>query len=207
MFRTIAPVGVLFLSAFAAGNVAFGQAAGGAVPNKVGIIHIQNAIIGTKDGQKAANELQSKFTPKKQEIDKKQREIESLRAQLSKGSALMSAEQKESLMRDIDQKTRALNRDTEDAQQELDQEQQRIMQELGQRVLAVIDKYSKDNGYSLILDISAQASPVVFAVNGIDITNDIVALYDQNSPGPVSGSAKPAKPAAPAAAAPAAAAK
>ena len=201
MLRTVLPLGALFLSA-AAGNVAFGQAAAAAVPNKVGIIHIQNAIIGTKDGQKAAGELQSKFTPKKQGLDTRQREIESLRAQLSKGSALMSNEQKESLMRDIDQKTRALNRETEDAQAELDQEQQRIMQELGQRVLAVIDKYSKDNGYSLVLDISAQASPVVFAVNGIDITNDIVALYDQNSPGPVSAApAKPAKPAAPAAAA------
>ena len=30
---------------------------------KVGIIHIQNAIISTRDGQKAAKELQDKFAP------------------------------------------------------------------------------------------------------------------------------------------------
>jgi outer membrane protein len=111
----------------------------------------------------------------------------------------MSAEQKEKLMRDIDQKTKALNRDTEDAQAELDQEQSKIMQELGQRIYAVIDKYSKDKGYSLILDVSSQQTPVLFASNDIDITSDIVKLYDQNSPaaGTSSGTATHAAPAAP----------
>lgn len=172
----------------------WGQAA---APNKVGIIHIQNAIVGTKDGQKAANDLQAKFAPKKQELEGKQKELEALRAQLSKGSTVMSNEQKESLMRDIDQKTKALNRMTEDAQAELDQEQARIMQDLGQRILAVIDKYSKENGYSLILDISSQASPVIFATNSIDITRDIVEMYDKNAPAaaPAGGGASTPPPA------------
>ena len=110
----------------------------------------------------------------------------------------MSAEQKEKLMRDIDQKTKALNRDTEDAQAELDQEQSKIMQELGQRIYAVIDKYSKDKGYSLILDVSSQQTPVLFASNDIDITSDIVKLYDQANPGaapPAGTAARPATPA------------
>ena len=51
-------------------------------------------------------------------------------------------------MREIDQDTKSLNRETEDAQADLDQEQNKIMQELGQRMMAVIDKYAKDNGYT-----------------------------------------------------------
>ena len=125
--------------------------------------------------------------------------LEADRAKLNQGSNAMSAEQKEKLMRDIDQKTKALNRDTEDAQAELDQEQSKIMQELGQRIYAVIDKYSKDKGYSLILDVSSQQTPVLFASNDIDITSDIVKLYDQNAPaaGTSSGPAMHAPPAAP----------
>ena len=34
-------------------------------PTKVAIIHVQNAILQTKDGQKAASELQGRFAPKK----------------------------------------------------------------------------------------------------------------------------------------------
>ncbi len=189
---------------------AYAQAAG---PTRVGIIHIQNAIISTKDGQKAAKDLQDKFAPTRTRLEKKQADLEADRAKLNQGSNAMSAEQKEKLMRDIDQKTKALNRDTEDAQAELDQEQSKIMQELGQRIYAVIDKYSKDKGYSLILDVSSQQTPVLFASNDIDITSDIVKLYDQNAPaaGTSSGpamhapaeapkptSAAPPKPSAPA---------
>ena len=36
---------------------------------KVGIIHIQNAIIATRDGQKAAQDLQTKFAPKQKELE------------------------------------------------------------------------------------------------------------------------------------------
>ncbi|MEO7650077.1 MAG: OmpH family outer membrane protein [Bryobacteraceae bacterium] len=168
-------------------------------PTKVGIIHIQNAIVSTKDGQKAFNELQGRFAPKKVNLEKKQQELEARKAQLAKGANTMANDQKERLMRDIDQGTKSLNRDTEDAQAELDQEQGKVMQELGQRMMAVIDKYAKDNGYSLILDVSSQQTPVLYAANGIDITNDIVGMYDKNAPG---GAAPPPAP-KPAAAPPA----
>ena len=175
-------------------GVSLGAHAQGGTPTKVGIIHIQNAIISTKDGQKAAKELQDKFAPTRSRLKKKQADIEADRAKLNQGSNAMSADQKEKLMRDIDQKTKSLNRDTEDAQAELDQEQSKIMQELGQRIYAVIDKYSKDKGYSLILDVSSQQTPVLFASNDIDITGDIIKLYDQNAPGGATGPSSPAPP-------------
>src|SRR5262245_5711963 len=151
-------------------------------PSKVGIIHIQNAIVSTKDGQKAFAELQARFTPKKAELEKKQQDLEAKKAQLAKGTNTMANDQKERLMREIDQGTKSPNRDTEDAQSELDQEQGKLTQELGQRIMAVSDKYAKENGYALILDVSTQQTAVLYAANGIEITNEIVALYDKNAP-------------------------
>jgi outer membrane protein len=171
---------------------------------KVGIIAFQNAIIATKDGQKAAADLTAKFGPRKSELEKKQSTIAQLQEQMRKGSNTMSEEAKQKLAREIDQTTKALNRETEDAQAELDQEQNKITQELGQRIMAVMDKYAKDNGYTLILDVSSQQSPVLFAASGTDITQDVIALYDKNSPSAATTSAKPATP-PPAAAKPAAA--
>jgi outer membrane protein len=191
----------IFLPAIALGAALLSQAQTGAPPQtaaptaaqtKVGIIHIQNAIISTKDGQKAAADLTTRFLPRRAELEKKQSTITQLQDQLRKGSNTMSEEAKQKLMREIDQNTKSFNRDTEDAQAELDQEQNKIMQELGQRIMAVIDKYAKDNGYALILDVSSQQTPVLYATNSIDITQDIIALYDKNAPAP----AAPAKPAA-----------
>jgi outer membrane protein len=168
-------------------------------PSKVGIINIQAAIVGTKEGQAAAKQLEAKSAPKKQELEKEQAEINALRDQLNKMSSVGSDEQKRKLMADIDSKTKTFNRHVEDAQAELDQEQQKVLNELGGKMLAVLDKYAKDNGYSLILDVSRQDTPVLFAANGIDVTQDVIALYDKNAPaaGASSSAAPPSSAATP----------
>ena len=61
-------------------------------PGKIGVINIQGAIISTKDGQKAAGEIQSRFTPKKAELDKRQGEIGQLQDQLNRGRNTLSEE-------------------------------------------------------------------------------------------------------------------
>jgi outer membrane protein len=160
-------------------------------PTKVAIIHVQNAILQTKDGQKAASELQGRFAPKKADLDKKQADIASLQDQLRKGSATMSEDAKAKLMRDIDANNKSLQRDTEDAQADLDQEQGKIMQELGGKVMAVLEKFATANGYALVLDVSNPQTPVLWAASAIDITSDIVKLYDQANPGGATTSAKP----------------
>lgn len=171
---------------------AFALVAGAQAPppqTKVGIIHIQNALISTKEGQKAASDLQARYDPKRKELEQKQNEIAALRDQLSRGSNTMSDEAKQTLMREIDQKTRSFNRATEDAQADFEQDQNRVLQDLGQKMMAVIDKYARDNGFALIIDISSPQTPVLYAANQIDITNDIVALYDKHSSSPASSAA------------------
>jgi outer membrane protein len=206
----------VFLSAIALGAAVLSQAQTAAPPQapaqtppqtKVGIIAFQNCIISTKDGQKAAADLTAKFGPRKGDLEKKQSTIAQLQDQLRKGSNTMSEEAKQKLMREIDQTTKSLNRDTEDAQAELDQEQNRIMQELGQRIQAVMDKYARDNGYAVILDVSSQQTPVLYAASGIDITQDIIALYDKNAPSASAPASAGTQPPAAAAKPPAAAAK
>lgn len=166
-------------------------------PNKIAIIHLQNAIIGTKDGQKAAKELEAKFMPKRQEIEKRQQEISALQQQLRASSNTASEEQKNKLMRDIDTKQKALQRDGEDASAELDQEQQRLFQDIGGKVMAVIDKFASDNGYAVVIDVSAQSSPILYASTAVDITRQVVETFDKNSPAAGAPSSAPAKPAAP----------
>ena len=89
-------------------------------------------------------------------MEKLQAEINGMREKLNKINSVGSDEQKQSLMRDIDARTKSFNRQVEDAQAELDQEQGRVLNELGGKMLAVLDKYAKDNGYSIILDVSQQ---------------------------------------------------
>ena len=63
----------------------------------------------------------------------------------------------------------------------MEYEQQRLLQSLGQRMIAVIEKYAKDNGYSIVIDVSNPNTPVLYASSAIDITQDIISLYDKTS--------------------------
>src|SRR5271155_513308 len=75
----------VILGALMAGSTAWAQAATaaaptpapatGMVPTKIGIIEIQNALVSTKDGQKAMVEFQTKLEPRKKELERKAADI------------------------------------------------------------------------------------------------------------------------------------
>jgi len=188
-------------------SLALAAGAQTAVPNKVGVIQIQSALASTKDGQKAAADLESRMGPRKRDLDKKQTDLKELQDKLQRGGNAMAENVKLDLTRQIDQQTKSYNRDMEDAQAELDQEQRKVLDQLGQKMMQVIDKYAVANGYSVILDVSNPQTPVLYASNAVDITKDIIDLYDKATAS--TSAAEPAKPkpaAAPTAPKPAAAA-
>ena len=183
-------------------------------PTKVGIINLQQALVSTQDGKKAVAELQTKFEPTSKKLEGMKDEINSLQAELSKGSNTMGEERRRELARDIDQKTRELNRANEDAQAELQQEQDKVLQVLYGKMNAVLNKYAMDRAYSIIVDVSSPQTPVVFAASGTDVTGDIIKLYDEEAVkaaaatgGTAAPAAAPAKPAPGTAAPPKPAAK
>src|SRR5579862_5761501 len=141
---------------------------------KFAVINIQGAIISTKDGQKAAAELNAKTAPKKKELGQKQNDINSLQDQLNKGSNTLSETAKNDLYKNIEAKKKNLQRDVEDAQADLEAAQQKLLNQLGSKIMAVVEKYSRDNGITLVVDVSNPQTPVLFASPSIDITKEII---------------------------------
>lgn len=175
-----------------------------APPSKIGVIQIQAALVATKEGQKAAAELDTKMSPRKKDLEAKQNEIKELQDKLQKGGNTLADSAKEELTRSIDQKTKSFNREVEDAQAELEAEQQKVVAALGQKMMQVIDKFAVANGFAVILDVSNQNTPVLYASNTVDITKEIIDLYDKTmaAAGTAPAAPKPAGPAAAPTAAP-----
>lgn len=177
-----------------------------ALPTKVAVIDIQVAIMNTKEGAAAGASVQAKYQPRKDEFDKRQRDIQSIQDQLKKGSATMSDDAKSKLERDMDSKTKALQRDTQEVSDDYEQEMGKVFNEIGGKMMQIIEQYSYQNGYAVVLDASnRQQSPVLWAAPSSNITADIIKLYDQahpaaSTPGaakPPAGAPKPVTPTAP----------
>jgi outer membrane protein len=182
-------------------SVAWGQG-GAAAPagGKVAVINIQSAITGTSEGKQAAAELQSQFTPRQNELDGLRKQIDDLQNRLRNGATTLSDEEKARLQRQGESLSRVFQRKQQEMQDDANDAQREVVDRIGRKMLEVIDKYSKENGYSIVFDISAQNTPVVYAANQNDITQDIVRLFDQAYPVKAAATPRPAapKPAAPA---------
>jgi outer membrane protein len=177
-----------------ANQAAHPQAAPGVLPTKIAIINIGQAIQSTKEGQKAATEINNKYGPKQAESDKRQQEIDQLNDQLTKGRATMSDAAQQKLNAEIQNKAKDLKRFREDAQNEMEADDAKIGQELQNKMGAVIQQYAIQNGYAVVLNADPQAnSPVLWWSAGNWITDDIVKLYDQIHPVKDAPAAPPAK--------------
>jgi outer membrane protein len=172
------------------------QNAAAPASGKVAVINIQTAITGTSEGKQAAAELQTKYNPRQAELDNTRKQIEDLQTRLRNGATTLSDEEKARLAGEGDRLTRAYQRKQQEFQEDGNEDQREIVDRIGRKMLDVIDKYAKQDGYAVVFDISAQNTPVVYAANQIDITQDIVKLYDDAYPAKA-GSATTAAPRTP----------
>jgi outer membrane protein len=177
-------------------------------PVKVAIINIEQAILATKDGAKAQEQMRTKFEPRQKDLESRMGDINKRRDQLQKTAQTLSDEAKSKMSRDIEDLQKKYQWDAEDFQNDVQQEQQKLVAEIGQRMLVVIDEFAKAGNYTIIFDVSSQQSPLVWAANGIEITRDVVELYDKKyGASTAAPAATPSAPAAKPAAPPAAASK
>ena len=148
---------------------------------KLATINMNAVLAGTQDGRKAISDLNTKRTGKSKEFERKQNDILALQDQLSKGANTLSEAAKNALYAGISARKKTVQREMEDAQADLEADEQKILQELGSKILPVVQRYAHDNGYTMVLDVGASASPVLYASADTDISKDVINLYDKSS--------------------------
>ena len=160
---------------------------------RIAIIAFQPAVAQTNEGQRAFADLQRKYQPKQAQLKTLSDEIDTLTKQLqSQGDKLSDAE-RAARAKTIDDKKKQLERNAEDAQNDFQNEMQELYGSLAQKVYDVLNDYAKQHGYTLVLDIAQQQSPVLYATESTNITKAIVDAYNVKS-----GVPAPTTPAAPA---------
>ena len=162
---------------------------------KVGLINMSAAIGNTQEGKKAAADLQKKYQPRQQELERLQQEINSIQDQLNKQSATLSEDEQRRLSRELEDKQRLLKRSTDDAQTDVTADRDEVIRRISQKMSHVINDYAQQNGLSLVVDGSQ--IPIYYYAKDLDITAEIVKRYDAANPvAEVGAAAKPSSPAA-----------
>ena len=167
---------------------------GSAASGKVGVIAIRQAIGGTAEGKLAQAELQSQLAPRQNEIENLNKQIADLQQRLQAGQNKLSQEEEGRLRQQGQRLAQRLDRMNTEYQEDANTALGDITERIGRKMVDVLDRYARENGFVVVLDTSGQNSPVLFASTQIDVTQDIVRLYDQAYP-VKAGASTPAKPA------------
>jgi outer membrane protein len=166
------------------GSAAQAQSAapGSASVGKIGVINVRQAIAGTAEGKQAGAELQSQFAPRQNELEALNKQINEVRGRLDAGQGKLNPEEAARLQREGETKARQAQRKQDEYQEDVNAAQAEVFDRIGRKMIDVLDRYARENGYVAILDTSAQNTPILFASTNIDVTQDIVRLYDQAYP-------------------------
>jgi len=197
LFSTTILAGAFFFGASASGLRAQGAAAAApasaGVAGKIGVINVRQAIVTTSEGKQASAELQSQFAARQSELENLNKQINDLKQRLSSGQATLSQEEQTRLTRQGELLARQLQRKQDEYQEDVNASQGDVIDKIGRKMIDVLDRYARENGYVAILDSSAQNTPILYASNQIDVTQDIIRLYDQAYP--LKAGSTPPKPA------------
>ena len=199
MKRTIALLTLasgIALSA-AAQTLSTPAAAAPAGPAKIGVIAFQAAVTQTNEGQTSFGNLQKKYGPKRDQLQAVNAEITELTKQLQAQNDKLSDAEKASKAKVIEEKQKQLKRDAEDAEDDYKKDSQEIFNGLASKVYDVLVSYAQQQGFTLILDVSAQENPVLYVNETTNITKAVIDAYNVKSgvpapPVPAAAAPKPA---------------
>jgi outer membrane protein len=168
--------------------------------SKIAVIAFQIAVAQTNEGQRDFADLEKKFQPKQDHLKALSDEVDSLTKKLqTQGSTLTDAQRNEQATA-IDTKKKQLDRDAEDARTDFQQQMNDLYQNLASKVYDSMQAYAEQHGFTLILDISQQQSPVLYASEATNITKPVIEAYNVKSgvPAPPPQPAASGTPSAPA---------
>ena len=187
----MAPVSRPIPQAHAVGLLALGAvsaASDARAEMRIGVVNVQYAVTQTEDGIRATNTFKKLFDKRQQDLDARQADLAKMREDIERQTRILSRESLTRRMEDWQKRMVDLQTTYVDHNRELQKKQAELTNPIMKKMLGVIGRIAKKNGYDVIVD--AQAVPYVRA--DLDLTDQVVQMYNGGG-GDDSGDAKDKK--------------
>lgn len=166
-------------------------------PAKIAVVAFQVAVMQTNEGQRNLSDLQKKYDPKRQQLKALSDDVDNLTKQLQTQGDKLTESEKASRAKVIDDKKKQLQREAEDDQNDFQQEMQETYNTLASKVYDTLASYAQQHGYTLVLDVAQQQTPVLYATDSANITKAVIEAYNVKSGVPAPPPAAPTPQGAP----------
>ncbi|HEV8199197.1 MAG TPA: OmpH family outer membrane protein [Candidatus Polarisedimenticolia bacterium] len=170
MSRFILPIALAL--ALLSPTVAGAQAAEN---GKIGVFDPEVLWKQTEVGKKINQDLSAARDRLQAQIDKKQEEMEALKSRIRQQQQSLSEDKINEMKKDVLAKQTELERLNEDATKEMKYQLGETQSRFQEMIMKTLDAYGKEKGYALILNRGV----VDYSANGIDISQDLIAKFNE----------------------------
>jgi outer membrane protein len=144
---------------------------------KIAYVDIQKVVAESAAGKSAGEKFKGDIKKAEDSLMKEKNSVEKLGETLEKQSAMLSEDSRREKEKDFLRRKRDYERLLKDQQTELQIKEAELKNEILESLLPIIQKYGKDNGFSIIFGKSDVM--LLYASETLDLTDKIVALYDE----------------------------
>jgi outer membrane protein len=143
---------------------------------KLAMVDMQRVLNETKGGKRARNDLETSSKAKQDKVDKKRKKLEGDAGKLKSltGQQLVAAQES------LQQESMELQSMMMTLEQELGDQHNKMLEKMYKNAQEIVAKLAKDKAIDLV--IVRDAMTVIYAKDGLDITTDVVKLYDAKHP-------------------------
>jgi outer membrane protein len=167
---------------------------------KYAYINIQEIVARSKEGQQASSSINAMREKFSKQIEEREKGMQATQQKLQSQGAVLSDAARAQLQTELERQQRELQRMVEDMEQDIGRFTERLQQDFMEKLNPVIDRVAMEKKVDLIFN--AADSGLVWAAPGTNLTNEVIAAFDQTAgakpaaAAPAGGTAKPAAPAA-----------
>lgn len=181
---------VLIVSLFIAGSVqVLPVYSVEAEKTKIAIVDLYKLLNESEAGKKAKADLESLIKTKQSLLDEKGKNIEKLRTEIEKQSAVLSADAKKAKEDELERLARDYQRLVSDSQAEVKKKETELTSEILKEARELINKIAQEGGYSLVLEKADGL--VLFYSSNLDITDSLIKKMNELKTGSKKTETKP----------------
>ena len=148
---------------------------------KFAVINFDRVVAESLEGRTAGSELEEHYNSLAANLEAEQASLEEMQSRLATQERVLSAAALAGLNRDIQNTQTRLTRASEDAQLEMQVKNDELLLPIFERAQMVFQEYADEQQYTLIFNISAEQTGLIYAAPSIDITNEIIRRMDTAS--------------------------
>lgn len=178
MFRSLATrAGLLCLALAPLATTASAQL-------KVAVVNVQQAMLDSEELKKASADLEKKYKPRQDELQKLQNDLQLIQQQIQSGK--LNQQAVADLTAQGQRKQRDAQRLSDDLQSDFDRDRQEVLGQAAKRMQDVVKKIAEEKGYDIVVDVSQ----TLYFKPALDLTSEALAAYNKAYPASAAPAAK-----------------